>query len=88
MHIKEGFSLRDVCGEKIVVGTGEAQIDFSKVINLNSTAAYLWEAVEGKEFDEEDLAGLLLSEYDTDKETAIADSRELISQWKKAGLVE
>lgn len=29
MRIKEGFELRDVCGEKIVVAHGDRNIDFS-----------------------------------------------------------
>ena len=35
MKIKEGFELRKVCGEYIVVAHGDKNIDFSKVINHN-----------------------------------------------------
>ena len=45
MRIKTGFELRDVCGEKIVMAYGMENIDFSRIICLNDTAAYLWEAM-------------------------------------------
>ncbi|MCF0192026.1 MAG: PqqD family protein, partial [Prevotella sp.] len=39
MKIKDGFKIRQVCGENIVVAEGEANIDFSVVISINETAA-------------------------------------------------
>ena len=70
MKIKNGFELRVVCGEAIVVAHGLENIDFSKIINLNESAAYLWRAVEGKDFDAPMLAQLLTEEYEVDPETA------------------
>ena len=60
MKIKEGFILRQICGEYVVVGEGLAQVNFNKMLSLNESAAYLWKAVSGKEFTEEDLVQLLL----------------------------
>lgn len=48
MRIKEGFVLRSIGDTYMVVGEGLAQIDFNKIISLNSTAAYLWNAVQDK----------------------------------------
>ena len=48
MKIKEGFVLRTIVGENVVIGEGLAQINFNKMICLNSSAAYLWREVEGK----------------------------------------
>ena len=39
MRIKEGFELREMCGEHIIIATGVANIDFSTVISLNESAA-------------------------------------------------
>ena len=50
MKTKQGFRLRQVCGENVIVGEGIENIDFSKIINMNESAAYLWEKVAGKEF--------------------------------------
>ena len=38
MKIKEGFVLREMCGEYIVSAEGLQHINFNKLISLNSTA--------------------------------------------------
>ena len=42
MKIIEGFRLRDVMGQATVIGEGVDQVNFSKLITLNSSAAFLW----------------------------------------------
>ena len=86
MRIKDGFELRVVCGETIVMGYGKENIDFSKIISLNESAAYLWRAVEGKDFDAPMLAGLLMEEYEVDEATALRDAAKMMEEWREAGL--
>jgi len=88
MKIKEGFVLRTICGQNVVSGEGLQQVNFSKLISLNDTAAYLWKAVEGKEFTEEDLVDLLLAEYEVERERAAADVASLCANWKEMGLID
>ena len=88
MRIKNGFELRVVCGEAIVVAHGLENIDFSKIINLNESAAYLWRSVEGKDFDASILARLLTEEYEVDEATALSDAEKVIEDWRSAGLAE
>ncbi|MBO4811030.1 MAG: PqqD family protein [Prevotella sp.] len=88
MKVKNGFKLRSVCGEYIIVAEGVENIDFSRVISLNDSAAYLWKNIQDKEFNADDLAELILEEYEIDKETATKDSENLINQWKDAGIIE
>ena len=42
MKIKNGFELREVCGENVIIAHGVDNIDFTKVISLNESAAFLW----------------------------------------------
>ena len=56
MKIKTGFELRDVCGEKVIIATGIENIDFSRMISLNESAAFLWENIQDKDFDTETLS--------------------------------
>ena len=88
MKIKKGFVLREMCGEKIVAGEGLEHINFNKLISLNSTAAYLWEELEGKEFTAESMAQLLVDEYGIDMELALKDSKALCQSWIEAGIAE
>ena len=86
MKINKGFDLREMCGEYIIIGTGVENIDFSKVISLNESAAWLWRQVEGKEFTPESLAALLMGEYDVNEDVALADAAALAAQWVSVGI--
>jgi hypothetical protein len=88
MKIKEGFILRTICGQSVVSGEGTTNVNFSKLVSLNDSAAYLYKKVEGKEFTPETLADLLLEEYDVDRETALKDAEALCAQWKEIGIAE
>ena len=88
MKIKEGFKLREVCGEYIVVAHGDKNIDFSKVINLNESAAIMWKAVQDKDFTVEDLTAALLKEYDVQEDIATGDAIRIMNEWKEIGLAE
>ncbi len=88
MKIKNGFELRDVCGEKVIIAEGLENLDFSKMVNLNESAAYLWEAVVGKDFDVETLTSLLCNEYEVSREVAEHDVQALLKEWIALGMVE
>ena len=88
MKIKEGFVLRKICGQDVVSGEGTAQVNYSTLIRLTPTAAFLFREVSGKEFTPEDLADLLVGSYEVDRETALADSVRLCQQWKEIEIAE
>lgn len=88
MRIKEGFELRDVCGESVIVATGRKNIDFSKVISLNESATIVWRELVGKDFTTEDLVRVLTDNYEVEEARAKADAETLIAQWQDMGLVE
>ncbi|MBE6240004.1 MAG: PqqD family protein [Bacteroidales bacterium] len=89
MKIKKGFVLREMCGENIVTGEGMEHINFNKLISLNSTAAFLWKKLADKdEFTAEDMAQLLVEEYEIEMELALTDSKNLCQAWIDAGVAE
>lgn len=88
MKTKKGFVLRNVCGENIIVAEGKENIDFTKIISMNETAAYLWKNVEGKDFDPDTLKSLLMKEYEVKETTADADAKTIAKQWIEAGIAE
>ena len=81
MRLRTGFVLREICGEKVLSAEGKDVIDFSKLVRLNDTSAYLWEALEGKDFDAEMMCGLLCDRYEVYQERALEDSSKLIQQF-------
>ena len=89
MKTKTGFHLREVCGEYMLIAEGKENIDFSNIISMNESSAYLWKIVQQREsFTVEDMADLLLEEYEVEHETALADCKTLANQWIEAGIVE
>ncbi len=88
MKIINGFKLRSVAGEMVVSGEGVGQINFNKLIALNATAAFLWEKIEGTEFDAASMAELLVAEYEVEHATALADAKALIESWTECGIIE
>ena len=88
MKIKEGFVLRQMCGENIVAGEGLQHINFNKLLSLNESAAYLWKELVGKEFTQEEMAELLIVRYGIDKQLAMTDSGKLMNVWVDAGVAE
>lgn len=88
MKAKTGFNLRNVCGEQVIVAEGRENIDFSNIISMNETSAYLWNAIQGKDFTVDDLVELLTQEYDVDEQTARKDAQTLADQWLEAGICE
>lgn len=88
MKTKKGFKLRTVCGEHIIVAEGIENIDFSRIISLNESAAYLWNNVMGQEFTVDTLTNLLLEEYEVDEATARGDAETLVQKWQEAGIIE
>ena len=88
MKAKPGFNLRVVCCENIIVAEGEENIDFSNIISMNESSAYLWQNIQGKEFTHEDLVGLLTQEYEVDEATALKDVKALTELWLQAGSIE
>jgi hypothetical protein len=87
MKTKKGFRLRNICGENIIVAEGVENIDFSRIISMNESSAYLWKKVEGQDFTEKDLTDYLTEEYDVDEETAQKDVKTLIAKWLAAGII-
>lgn len=88
MRIVEGFRLRDVMGQATIIGEGVDQVNFNKLITLNSTAAFLWKEVEGKDFDATTLAELLIKEYGIDEALAQKDAAAILEKWVEIELVK
>ena len=80
--------MRKICGQDTITWEGSANVNFSKLVSLNPTAAYLFKAVEGKEFTPETMADLLVEAYEVERAKALADSEALCIQWRKIGIAE
>ena len=89
MKIKNGFVLRQVCGENVIVGEGLEAINFGKLLSLNETAAWLWQqAAKMGDFTIDSLVAKLLDEYDVTEDVARNDVSNIVNEWVKVAVVE
>ena len=78
MKIKEGFLLREVAGQTVVLPTG-GDLDLNMMITLNSTGAFLWEQLQN-DCDEDALVAALLKTYEVDEQTACECVEEFVKK--------
>ena len=89
MRAKKGFTLRTVVGENIIVPEGKENIDVTNIVSMNESAALLWQAIVDKEsFTAEDLAMVLLENYEVDEDTALTDAKAIAAKWIETGIAE
>lgn len=86
MKLKEGFLLRQVAGQTVVLPTG-GDLDLNMMITLNDTGAFLWEKL-AEETTEAALTAALLAEYDVDSETAGAAVSAFVEKLNGHGFLE
>lgn len=87
MKIKEGFVLRNVVDEHIVMPTGDNIAKFEGAVVLNEVAAFVYKQLENP-VGRDDLLAAMLAEYEIDEATAAADLDALLEQFQNMGLIE
>ncbi len=87
MKVKDNFLLKKIAGSYVVVPVRTRAVDFSGVIKLSESGAFLWEILS-KGADRDTLVSRLLDEYDVDEVTAAADVDRFIAKLSEADLIE
>lgn len=87
MKIKEGFVLRNVMDEYIVMPTGDNIAKFDGAIVLNEVSAFIYELLRSP-ICRDDLLTAVLNEFDVDEETASADLDALLDKFADMGILE
>ena len=85
MKLKEGFILREVAGQTVVLPSGD-ELNLNMMITLNDTGAFLWKLLE-QEQDEAALTAALLGEYEVDEATASAAVAAFVAQLNEHGFL-
>ncbi|MBR5273058.1 MAG: PqqD family protein [Clostridia bacterium] len=88
MKIKEGFMLRNIAGNNVVVAVGKATLDFSGMITLNGSGAFLWSLLQNDTTIDEMALKMCGTYDDVNIETATNDITEFVTKLKGAGIVE
>ena len=81
MRIKNGFVLKEIAGECIVVAVDSA-LNFDRIISLNATAKTIWLALEkGAETDE--LVKALTDKYEVSEDVALSAVEDFVAKLKE-----
>lgn len=87
MKIKEGFVKQQIGDKTIIVSTGDLSKDFHGMIELNYTAADIWDWLS-QGFTNEEVAKSLVEKYNIEPQKAQMDTEKIISKMIAAGVVE
>ena len=87
MKIKNGFVIREIAGECVVVALGEASQIFNGIIKLNETGRIIWEMLS-KGSEKEEVISAILQEYEIDRSTVEADFDRFVETLKGANILE
>lgn len=87
MKIKEGFVVREIAGQSIVIALGAATKTFNGMIKLNETGRIIWDMLaEGSE--RADIVKRICDEYEADVATVEADVDAFINTLQGANILE
>ena len=88
MKFKKEYKVRNIAGENIIIKQGRFGADMTRVIALNESSLLLWEQLQGKDFELEDVVNILTEHYDIDSATATADAKVWVEKLTECELVE
>ena len=63
MRVKDQLVLREIAGQYIIVPIMERVKEVPSMGYISSSAAYLWQHMEGREFTLDELVDLIISKY-------------------------
>jgi len=95
MKIREGFALKEIAGDKVIMPVGENINLYEGAVILNEVAAFIYEKIaecskyhegQGCSFDE--LLANVLDQYEVDEETAAADLKEALKDLMECRVIE
>ena len=87
-YIKKDFLIHTIANEKVLIGNGE-QINFSKMLVLNDTAAFIIAELQKQDapIALEELAQSLHNHFEVEYEVAFSDVKELINQLQEQEVI-
>lgn len=87
MRISEGFVLREVAGQAVVIAVGETSEKFHGMINLNDTGKCIWQGIQ-EGMSEKEIVKKITDQYEVDLERAENDVKQMIQKMHEVGVIE
>lgn len=87
MKAREGFVMRNIVGETIIMPTGSNIGKFDGAVVLNDVSALVWEKLQ-QPVTRDALLECILNEFEVPAEVAAKDLDALLAQLREYGLIE
>ena len=88
MKIKEKYKIRKIGTDEVLVCSDATGLDYSRIMVLNPSAAFLLRETEHNSFTPGQWANLLVSRYAIDPEYALRDAEKMIDKLKNKMVLE
>jgi len=87
MRVKDGFILRKVGKQYVVVATGEVSKQFNGMIRLDESGAYAFELLK-KDISEQELLRALAEKYSMEEAALIQDVKHFLEVLKEENALD
>ena len=88
MKFKDGYKVRSMAGENVVIMQGTVGSDMTRIISLNDSSLLLWNELQDKEFEIDDVANILVENYGIDPATAERDAKAWVEKLQECNLID
>lgn len=88
MKIKKGFVLEKVGDSYLACATGKLAREFSGLVKLNETGAFIWNIFAESDVTVKEAAEKVVAEFDISMEIAFSDICAFVENLKKNGIIE
>ena len=87
MKACDGFILRNIAGESILMPAGDNIKKFRGTVLMNELSVFVRNQLQSA-VSRDELLARILDRYDIDRQTAAADLDKLLADMEKAGILE
>ena len=87
-RINAGYQIQEIAGEKILIAGQHSEMNFSKMLILNDSAASVIQELIRQESSIVELTKILMMNYHVDNLTAQTDIKYLLNELNKQNILE
>lgn len=86
-HIKPGYSIADIAGQKVLMAPAIGDIDYSKMLVLSESAAFVAQRLMEETLSFDELVNSLLQEYEADEAVVRQELAGLLKQLRQLNVL-
>ena len=87
MKAANGFILREIAGDTILIPSGTAAQKFNGLVTVNALGSFIWEVLQ-QPVTLDELVARITEEYEVDAATARSDAEEFLAELRQIGALE